>query len=331
MTKILIGEREFYHVPFKKEEELEKVVVENYEMVFGKNTIYFDLKKGIRHKKGDLVTIPDGYVLRISNSPTMSIIENELSVHDPIDHIGVHFLKYNSALTESSKYPVKKFIMEYLKNNTSIRGNLEKLIEKTPYKNITDLLDAVIIDQNFDYTIVIDNKTEELERIVGPYNPEIIVIKKFQNNDEVIYHIENSEEREVEQGKTRKSAIPMRRIAEVDTLVCPANKDGFNEVFLNENRWFAVRINPDRVKKIKYLAMYETRPVSAIRYIGTVKDIRLYKNTGKYEIVLDGRPTKIGPIRATKDTSHLIPQAPRYTMKNLIEKASTLADIFTNS
>jgi len=309
---------------------LEKVVVENYNKIFGSDTVYFDLKKGIRNKKGDLLTIPDGYLLRLSDEPTMSIIENELSIHDPVDHIGKHFLKYSSALTEPSKYPVKKFLMEYLKENQSIAKNLEQLMEKTRYKNVSDLLDAVILDQDFGYIIVIDGKTDELERIVGPYAPEIIVIKKYQYNDETLFQIEgSSDEEEIQIARTTKEGkTQMRKLPEIDTLVCPAREEGFNAVFLNEHRWFAVRINPKRIQKIKYLAMYEKSPVAAIRYIGKVREIKPYKNTGKYEIVLDGEPSKIKPIKLTKDELNLVPQAPRYTMKSLIDKANTLADIF---
>ena len=331
LAKILIGEKEFHSVSFEDEAELEKVVVENYGRIFGNNTVYFDLKKGIRNKKGDLLTIPDGYLLRLNDQPTMSIIENELFVHDPVDHIGKHFLKYSSALTESSKYPVKKFLMEYLKANQPVARALEQLMEKTPYKNVSDLLDAVVLDQDFSYIIVIDGKTDELERIVGPYAPEIIVLKKYQYNNEIIFQIEvASDEEEIPIARTTKEdKTQMRKLPEIDTLVCPAREEGFNAVFLNERRWFAVRINPKRIPKIKYLAMYEKSPVAAIRYIGKVREIKPYKNTGKYEIILDGEPSKIKPIKLTKNELHLVPQAPRYTIKTLIDKANTLADIFT--
>ena len=330
MAKILIGDKEFYSSTFRNEAELEKVVVENYEKIFGNDTVYFDLKKGIRHAKGDLLTIPDGYLLRLNMPPTMSIIENELSVHDPVDHIGKHFLKYSSALTESSKYPVKKFLMEYIKSNQLISKRLENLMEKTSYKNVSDLLDYVILDQNFGYIIVIDGKTDELERIVNPYAPEIIVIKKYQYDNEVIFQIERtSDDEEMHVVKTAKDdRTQMRRLPEIDTLVCPAREDGFNAVFLGEHRWFPVRINPIRIQKIKYLAIYEKSPVAAINYIGKVREIKPYKNTGKYEIILDGKPIKIKPIKLTKNELNLVPQSSRYTIKSLIDKASTLSDIF---
>ena len=65
MIKILSEESEFHQTLFKDEAELETVVVQNYAHVFGQNTYYFNLKKGIRHKKGDLLTIPDGVSVKI--------------------------------------------------------------------------------------------------------------------------------------------------------------------------------------------------------------------------------------------------------------------------
>jgi len=330
MTKILINDKAFELTSFKNEEELEKVVVQNYDKIFGKNTYYFDLKKGIRHSKSDLVTIPDGYLLKGGNNPSMVIIENEISAHDPLKHIGLQFMKFKSALTETSKYSVKKFLIEFLKENPLEEKKVENLLSTTRFKNISDLLDLAIMDQDVEFAIVIDDTTDELERVVNPFHPEIIVLKKFQHDNEVIYHIELDNEQYEIQTTNNKSKIPMRRLPEVDTIVCPAQEEGFNDVFLKEHRWFQIRIHPKRIPMIKYLAMYEVKPVSAIRYIGKVKEIKPYKNTGKYEVVLDGPPTKIKPIKLSDEYPNLAPQAPKYTIRNLIDKASKLEDIFLN-
>jgi len=331
MAKILTSDKEFHLVDFKDEAELENVVVKNQHRIFGDDTYYFDLKKGIRHRRGDLLTIPDGYLLRFGATPSLTIIENELSTHDPVSHIGVHFLKYNSALTEESKYPLKKILLEYLRENPQEEKKVKKLMKTTHKKTITDLLDLVVLDQDFDYIIVIDHKTEELERVVRPYEPEIIVLKKYQYNDELIYHLEGDEEQlQVQKiGRKAKTKHRMRKLPGIDTIVCPAQEEGFNEVFLKENRWFAVRIRHKMIPKLKYLAMYEKNPVSAIRYVGRIKEIKPYKNTGKFEIVLDGKPKKITPIKLSKEFPNLFPQAPRYTIKSLVDKGRKLEDIFT--
>jgi len=328
MAKLLANDKAFELIPFKNEAELEKVVVENYAQIFGKDTYYFDLKKGIRHSKSDLITIPDGYLLKCGNNPSMIIIENEISTHDPLKHIGLQFMKFNSALTETSKYSVKKFLIEFLKENPQEETKVEDLLSTTRFKNVSDLLDAVIMDQEVEFAIVIDETTDELERVVNPFHPEIIVLKKFQHNDEIIYHLELDTEQYEIQTTNNKSKTPMRRLPDLDTIVCPAQEEGFNDVFLKEHRWFQIRIHPKRIPKIKYLAMYETAPVSAIRYVGSVKEIKPYKNTGKYEVVLDGPPTKIKPIKLSKEYPNLAPQASKYTIKKLIDQASKLEDIF---
>ena len=131
MLKILIDDKEFLESSFKTEKELEKIVVKNYEKIFGEKTYYFDLKKGIRNKKDDLVTIPDGYLLRFSREPSLTIIENELSTHDIYEHIGLQFLKFQSALTETSKYKIKKFLDNYLKENPKEEEKIRKLLSET--------------------------------------------------------------------------------------------------------------------------------------------------------------------------------------------------------
>jgi hypothetical protein len=43
--------------------------------------------------------------------------------------------------------------------------------------------------------------------------------------------------------------------SEIDTIVVPAREEGFPEVFLGENRWYAVRIHPSMIPKIHNLAV----------------------------------------------------------------------------
>ena len=59
-----------------------------------------------------------------------------------------------------------------------------------------------------------------------------------------------------------------------------------------------------------------------------MREIKPHKNSGKYEVVLEGSPTKIKPIKCPSENPNLSPQGPQYTIKMLIDKASTLEDIF---
>jgi len=113
-----------------------------------------------------------------------------------------------------------------------------------------------------------------------------------------------------------------------DVIVCPAQEWGVTQVLLKENRWYAIPISKNKLHDFKFLAIYEKKPVKAIRYIGKIKKIQLFKKTGKYEIILDGSVKKIKPIKRSKENGRLAPQSRQYTFKTLIDNAEWLEDIF---
>ena len=55
-----------------------------------------------------------------------------------------------------------------------------------------------------------------------------------------------------------------------DTIIVPAKKDGFEETFLSEDCWYAIRISGGMLDQIKYIAAYRTQPVSAITHYAPV-------------------------------------------------------------
>jgi hypothetical protein len=79
--------------------------------------------------------------------------------------------------------------------------------------------------------------------------------------------------------KPKPVATPMTRSAEVaptrdseepDTVIVPAKKEGFERVFLGENAWWAIRISGGMIPKIKYIAAYQSQPISAITHLAPV-------------------------------------------------------------
>jgi hypothetical protein len=48
--------------------------------------------------------------------------------------------------------------------------------------------------------------------------------------------------------------------------VVPAQKEGFVQVFVGENAWYAIRISGGMIQKIKYIAAYQSQPVSAMLF-----------------------------------------------------------------
>lgn len=76
-----------------------------------------------------------------------------------------------------------------------------------------------------------------------------------------------------------------------DTIVCPSRYDGIN-VFLNEKKWYYVRINEDKKDKIEYIAIYFGDPISAITHYAKVKEI-VEEEPGKNVIYLEHKPKKL--------------------------------------
>lgn len=117
-----------------------------------------------------------------------------------------------------------------------------------------------------------------------------------------------------------------------DTLVCAAKEDGFRYAFLESKAWWAVRLNPDTLPYIKYLAIYQIAPVSQITYYGEVDRIEPYEGKewgeDKYKLYLKGDPIKLKNPIGLGARPHLKPQGPKYASLDKILKAKTLDDIW---
>jgi hypothetical protein len=110
-------------------------------------------------------------------------------------------------------------------------------------------------------------------------------------------------------------------------VVVPAQEEGFRAVFLGQSRWRAIRISGGKLQQIRYLAAYQTRPVSAVTHCAPVAKIEPYGESGKYQLIFSGAPVEITPIPLGNATAGLM-QGPRYTTLGKIRTAKTLMDLF---
>jgi hypothetical protein len=114
---------------------------------------------------------------------------------------------------------------------------------------------------------------------------------------------------------------------EPDTIVVPAQREGFENTFLRENAWRAIRIAGGMIPKIKYIAAYQTQPISAITHVAPVARIEPYGDSGKYQLVFSEPAKQIGPIPFGDAPSGAM-QGPRYTTHAKLQTAKTVSDIF---
>ncbi len=113
-----------------------------------------------------------------------------------------------------------------------------------------------------------------------------------------------------------------------DTLVCAAKVDGFKRAFLDQKAWWAVRLNPNTIPHIKYIAIYQVAPISQITYYGKVSRIEPFEDTGKYILYLNDDPIKLKNPVGIGRNPHLKPQGPRYAELEKILHANTLDEVF---
>lgn len=137
-----------------------------------------------------------------------------------------------------------------------------------------------------------------------------------------IHSFEKPKAVQVQVGTAAASKGPER-----DTIVVPAHSDGFEEVFIGEDCWYAIRIAGGMMDKIRYIAAYQTAPVGAITHYARVKSIEPYGDEGKYKLLFDGKAAPIGPIEFGKAKSGSM-QGPRYTTFEKLQKAKTITELF---
>ncbi len=110
-------------------------------------------------------------------------------------------------------------------------------------------------------------------------------------------------------------------------VVVPAQEEGFKDVFLGEHRWRAIRISGGMLQRIKYVAAYQTKPVSAVTHYAPVASIEPYGEAGKYQLVFAEPAKAIAPIPFADAPPGLM-QGPRYTTLPKLLAAKRLMDLF---
>lgn len=322
--------------PFASEKELEEAISEVQGNLFGKLRIYLDLKKKIGIK-GRTRNIPDGYLIDLSSrkEPKLYVVENELVKHDPLKHIAVQILEFSLSF-ETSPLTIKSFVKERLSKDSKAWKLCEDYAQANGFENVDFLLETMICRNAFNALVIIDEISDELETILlsrFKFPVEIVTLQRYVNSKgERIYQFEpflcdiSVPVTSVKAGalNNAKTIDP----SEIDTIVVPARKDGFQEVFIGEHCWYAIRIHGSMLSKIKHIAAYQVAPVSAITHIAQVKSIEQWKDSNKYILQFTEPARKIGPIKLVPKGAVKALQNARYTSAEKLENAKTIEEAF---
>lgn len=177
----------FQEYKFKKEEDFEKEVVNNYKLFFGEKTIYIDAKKKMETKIGNV--IPDGFLFDLTNidDPEFYIVEVELSKHSFYEHIFPQITKFIGFINSQNYDTLITKIWEEVQSDKILKKQFGET--KELYKFIKDTM-----ANNCNILLVIDDLKQELNEMNSVYQEwnrlvKQICIKKHINKNETMYDI----------------------------------------------------------------------------------------------------------------------------------------------
>jgi hypothetical protein len=191
---MLIGSTDKYtRVAFDNEAEIEGVVADNTDLLFGPYIIY--LPKTKISTVGGFGTIPDGIVVDIENG-CWYIVEAERASHGTWDHIAPQVSKQLTAVSKQGTLDkIADLAIEQLNNDEILKSAIidELLISEIHmHKRI-----AEIVKNNPIVAIPIDDEPADLREWAGTLKHEVRVwlIKKYEssNTKQILYSIPDEE------------------------------------------------------------------------------------------------------------------------------------------
>tara|TARA_X000000368_G_C22978120_1_gene688590 strand:- start:234 stop:1253 length:1020 start_codon:yes stop_codon:yes gene_type:complete len=338
MLKIKVGNDIYNHYEYSSEDDFERRIVKESKNIFGNSSIYLDIKKKIGKTKG-LKGLPDAWVidLKSPSNPLLYIIENELSSHHIYTHISEQIGRFAAGFQED-KFKIKEIIVNALKVDPTNYETITNYIKGSKFDNIDELIEKIVYKSEFPSIIIlIDNIKPELTKALNMYsfNIDILEFKTYKFEEKEVYLFEELNSEFSETLKTQKTNL---KIDEIDTIVVPARKDGFEQVFIGHNCWYAIKMSSSMIEKIKYIAAYQVAPESAITHYAEIDHIEKYTdqnkhetdtwnyiNQNKYILYFKGKAKQIGPLKLNK---HNAPQGPQYANSNKLFEAKELSEVF---
>jgi hypothetical protein len=219
--------------------------------------------------------------------------------------------------------------------HSDVRKIVEKYISNNNFQNIDFFLDKTLdIQRNTDSNVivVIDRVDEDLEKALlekFKFPIEILTLERYKNDDGKFCYVFEPFLKDFIPTNNSDSKIGTVLDSEsVDTIVVPAQEDGFRETFLGENRWYQIRINASMISHIKYLAVYQIAPVSAITYVAEVASIEPWQDGNKYVVNFTNAPQKIGPIKLVQGGKVKQLHNSRYASLDRLKNAKNLDEAF---
>lgn len=159
----------------KDEKQLEEMVKEHVEQIFGKGSLYFDVKEKIDSMTG-IGSKPDGYAISLFE-PRWYVVEVEVFRHSPYKHILPQITKFMSGIeNRESQNEITEWLYEKILEDPAIKTFVERTITEEIHHFLSKL-----ISESPTVVIIIDKKTPQLIEACGKLEvkPEIVEFKTF--------------------------------------------------------------------------------------------------------------------------------------------------------
>lgn len=313
------------------EADLEESILQVQTELFGPNRIYLDAKQKIG-VKGGLKNIPDGYLIDLNGkTPRLFVVENELIAHDPLRHIAVQILEFSLSF-EASPHLVKQTLFRALQSRPEAMQACEAYVTRHDFRNVDHLLESLVHNAPFLALVIIDEMPDNLENVLSKkfrFGVEVIELARYENAaGEQAYQFEPFLADLADAGDSAGTSQPPVDLGTVDTIVVPAHEDGFQETFINENRWYAIRVHGTMIPQIRYIAGYRAAPISAITHIAPVSSIEPWNDSNKFVVNFAEPASEIGPIPIVKGGRVKAPQNSRYAVRERLLTAKNLDEVW---
>lgn len=168
------------------EDELEQIVNEHAQEIFGENSIYFYKKQRLNSLSG-IGTIPDGIAIILGDSPQWHIVEIELSSHDPYQHIVPQVDRFiNSVDNPNTRNKIIELLYSITINDwvLAYKVRQELKLDKDIHKFLSD-----VILKPPTITIIIEKNTEQVKEALKKYpQKKVIEFQTFLRKDAKTVH-----------------------------------------------------------------------------------------------------------------------------------------------
>ncbi len=154
------------------EDELEQMVKEHAQDIFGEQSIYLDRKQKLKSLAG-VGSIPDGLVIMFGNVPEWHIVEVELSSHDPYGHIVPQVDRFLTGIdNRDTRNKIIEALYDAIYGDEFLKLKTMQAIGlgKDVHKFLSDL-----IARPPSITIVIEEYTNQLREALRKYTQEKVV------------------------------------------------------------------------------------------------------------------------------------------------------------